>query len=227
MYEYFIGSIWVFIIWLFFFLISPKLRKEILLSSFIMLPLALTEPIFVPEYWNPSTLFNLASTTGFDIESFIFVFAIGGISAVVYEVVFKTKHTKISLKMHSKKHNFHRLVLITPVIILGLLHFLTDLNPIYYFSIALLAGVVATYFCRPDLIREMLLGGSIFLFLYFISFVAFNLVFPNFVDNTWNLKSISGIKILSVPLEELMFALTVGMFWSSLYEHIYGYRLRK
>lgn len=47
--------------------------------------LGLTEPLFVPEYWAPPSLFDLASRTGFDIESFIFSFAIGGIAVVIYE----------------------------------------------------------------------------------------------------------------------------------------------
>lgn len=39
--------------------------------------LGFTEPLFVPAYWNPPTLFDLAQRTGFDIESLIFTFAIG------------------------------------------------------------------------------------------------------------------------------------------------------
>ena len=47
-------------------------------------PFGLSEPIFVPEYWNPPSLFDLAQRTGFDIESLIFCFAISGIGAVAY-----------------------------------------------------------------------------------------------------------------------------------------------
>jgi hypothetical protein len=32
----------------------------------------LTEPLFVPDYWNPPSLFDLARRSGFDIESVIF-----------------------------------------------------------------------------------------------------------------------------------------------------------
>lgn len=41
-------------------------------------PFGLTEPLFVPNYWSPPSLFDLARSTGFDIESFIFSFGIGG-----------------------------------------------------------------------------------------------------------------------------------------------------
>ncbi|MBI2547291.1 MAG: hypothetical protein HYW23_02485 [Candidatus Aenigmarchaeota archaeon] len=228
MYEYLVGSLGLLVIWLIIFLKSPKLRGEMLLSGSIMLPLALTEPLFVPEYWNPSTLFNLASTTGFDLESFIFVFAVGGFIAVLYETIFKTEHEKISHKeMHSKRHRFHRLVLITPFITFGLLYFFTNFNPIYSGAIASVLGAIATYFCRPDLVREMLGGGALFLILYFSFFLMLHLIFPDFIDSTWNFGAISGIKIFGVPAEELMFALTFGMFWSSFYEHVKWYKLKE
>lgn len=47
----------------------------------------LTELIFVPEYWNPPSLFNLAQRTGFDIESLIFSFALGGTGTVLYDAL--------------------------------------------------------------------------------------------------------------------------------------------
>ena len=57
--------------------------------SLITMPFGLTEPLFVPEYWMPPSLFHLAERTGFDIESLIFSFAIGGIGTVLYNLIFK------------------------------------------------------------------------------------------------------------------------------------------
>ena len=47
----------------------------------------LTEPLFVPAYWNPPSLFDVAQRTGFDIESLIFCFAISGIGAAGYRAI--------------------------------------------------------------------------------------------------------------------------------------------
>ncbi|PIN93121.1 hypothetical protein COU56_03855, partial [Candidatus Pacearchaeota archaeon CG10_big_fil_rev_8_21_14_0_10_31_9] len=57
--------------------------------SLLTMPFGLTEPLFVPEYWSPPSLFNLAVKTGFDIESLIFCFAVGGIGTVIYELFFR------------------------------------------------------------------------------------------------------------------------------------------
>ncbi len=65
----------------------------------------------------------------------------------------------------------------------------------------------------------MFISALLFLGLYFIYFVTLNLFDPSYVSQVWNFKAISGILIFGVPLEELMFALTFGFLWSSVYEH--------
>ena len=196
--------------------------------SLFTMPFGLTEPLFVPEYWNPPSLFNLASTTGFDIESLIFSFAIGGIGAVLYESFFKIKHRKMTQReRHSKRHRFHMLALTSPVIVFLFLFFFTNINPIYSASIAMFTGGIAAILCRPNLKQKIIISGIIFLLLYFLFFLFFNLIYPYAVTEFWNLSAISGILILGVPIEELMFGFTFGMIWSSLYEHIFWYKIKK
>ncbi|MDP2925507.1 MAG: lycopene cyclase domain-containing protein [Nanoarchaeota archaeon] len=221
-------SLILFGIWLVLFILRKENRKEMLWVSILTAPFGLTEPLFVPEYWNPSSLFNLAATTGFDIESLIFSFAIGGIGAVLYEAIFRMRHLKISKReRHTKKHRFHVLALLSPIIVFLPLQMLTNLNPIYSASISMFIGGTAAILCRPDLKKKILIGGILFLGLYFVFFLFFNLVYPLAVSTFWNLPTISGILILGVPLEELLFAFTFGMLWSSYYEHIKWFRLNK
>jgi hypothetical protein len=68
--------------WLALYVTNPSFRPVMWRVSLVTAAFGLTEPIFVPEYWNPPSLFELAQRTGFDIESLIFSFAIGGIGAV-------------------------------------------------------------------------------------------------------------------------------------------------
>lgn len=78
-----IFSLFLFGIWLVIFIAKPIIRKEMFWVSLCTMPFGLTEPLFVPGYWNPPSLFNLAGRTGFDIESLIFSFAVGA-SALFY-----------------------------------------------------------------------------------------------------------------------------------------------
>ena len=221
-------SLILFGIWLIIFLLKKSIRKEMFLVSLITMPFGLTEPLFIPEYWNPPSLFNLAANTGFDIESLIFSFAIGGIGAVIYEAFFKVRHVEMSRhEKGSRRHIFHLLALFSPVLVFIILFFLTNLNPIYSASISMFIGGVSAALCRPDLKEKSLIGGFLFLILYFIFFPAFNFFYPNAVYGYWNLEAISGILILGVPLEELTFAFTFGLMWSGIYEHLMHYKLNK
>ncbi|MBI2136768.1 hypothetical protein HYU06_06880 [Candidatus Woesearchaeota archaeon] len=226
--EWLIFSLILLGIWAVIWLVKPTLRKEMLWTSILTAPFGLTEPLFVPEYWNPPSLFDLAAKTGFDIESLIFCFAVGGIGAIAYETLFKIKHIKICRhEKHSKRHRFHILALSSPIIIFLPLILFTNLNPIYSASIAMFLGAIAAMLCRPDLRDKILAGGVIFLAIYFIFFLLFNLAYPGIVQRVWNLSAITGILILGVPLEELIYAITFGMLWSSYYEHINWYKLKK
>lgn len=76
--------------WAVVYAISPGHRRAMIWASLFTAPFGLTEPLFVPGYWNPPSLFDLAQRTGFDIESLIFCFAIGGVGAVLYVVPMST-----------------------------------------------------------------------------------------------------------------------------------------
>ncbi len=196
-----------------------------LLVSIFTMPFGLTEPLFVPLYWHPPTLFNLAATTGFDIESIIFSFAVGGIGSVLYEVFFRSEHIKIGRhEMHSSRHRLHLLAVLSPVIIFGFLYLFTKLNPIYSAITAMFIGGIATILCRPDLKKRVAFGGFLFLLPYFIFFLAFVSAYPNAVKDYWNIGALSGILIFGIPIEELVFGFTFGMMWSSVYEHVNWYR---
>lgn len=196
------------------------------ISSLTML-FGLTEPLFVPEYWAPPSLFNLAEKTGFDIESFLFSFAIGGIGAVLYRLVFPTELSALSEhEKYHKRHQLHRIILFLPAAIFLVLAVFTSLNHIYCGVIALFLGGAATLYCRPDLKSKIWVGGLLFLGFYVVYFGSLLLVFPQFVDAHWNLAALTGIKIIGIPLEELLFAFTFGLYWSGLYEHLFWYQLK-
>ena len=225
--EWFVFSLILFVIWIIVFIFN-KGKKEMLIVSVLTMPFGLTEPLFVPEYWSPPSLFNLALKTGFDIESLIFSFAIGGIGSIIYESIFKSKHKKMnSMEIHHKRHKYHLLSLFSPIIVFMLLFFFTGLNSIYSASLAMLAGGISAMLCRPDLKKKIIYGGVLFLILYFIFFIFFNNVYPYAVERFWNLSVLSEMLIFKVPLEELIFAFTFGMMWSSVYEHIKWFKLVK
>ncbi len=228
-YIYLIWSLILLVIWaiIYFFLKNKESKREMLIVSLWTSLLGLTEPLFVPEYWNPPSLFNLAQKTGFDIESLLFTFGVGGIAAVIYEKIFRVEHERISVEeRHKPRHRYHLFALLSAPIIFMLLYIFTNLNPIYSTFIALIGGGLATWYCRPDLKKKMFTSALIFTFLYFIYFLSLIAVYPNYVEKVWNLSALSKILILGIPIEELMFAFGLGFLWSSIYEHFTWKRIK-
>ncbi len=200
---------------------TKEKKREMLVVSLWTSLLGLSEPIFVPAYWSPPSLFNLALTTGFDIESIIFAFAIGGGASLIYERIFATRHEVVPHSArHDPRHRYHAWALLSAPIVFGVLYAATSLNPIYSASIALVVGGVASLYCRPDLWKKMVVSAFIFLVLYFLYFGTLIALSPGYVEQVWNLKAVSGILVIGVPIEELLFALSFGFLWSSIYEHL-------
>jgi hypothetical protein len=204
---------------------DPGGRHEMLIVSAWTSLLALTEPLFVPEYWNPPSLFGLAQSTGFDLESVIFCWSIGGLAVVLYELFFPVRH--VPIHRGSSAEVFHPVALVVTPLVFTFLLILTGLNPIYCAIIALLLGGCLVIATRRDLLRKMLTSAVIFLGLYSLYFITLEVAVPGYVQRVWDLSVLSGMSLLGIPLEELGFALTFGFFWSGVYEYARDLRLRR
>lgn len=224
---WFIWSLGLLTVWLSVFVLFRAARRRMLGAGLLTMPFGFSEPLFVPAYWSPPSLFDLARRTGFDIESLIFCFAIGGLGIVLYDLIFKVEHEAMTWdERRHRRHRFHFWTLASPFLVFTFLYFLTDMNPIYTAGISMFVGGFAAIWCRPDLKVKIWVSGAMFTIFYFIYFVPLNLIVPGYVQKVWTLQSLSGILVLGVPLEELLFAFTFGMLWSSYYEHLNWYKLK-
>ena len=136
--------------WLGLFLGFPRYRRIMSWTSVLTMPFGLTEPLLVPRYWNPPSLFDLAQRTGFDFESLIFCFAIGGVGTVLYNIVTDQDLKPIgSDERKKRRHQYHRVALFAPIVAFPTFYFL-PWNPIYPAIAAMACGGVATIACRGD-----------------------------------------------------------------------------
>jgi hypothetical protein len=210
--------------WALLYFFKTGYRQKMLRVSMATSLLGLSEPIFVPQYWNPPSLFDLARRTGFDIESLIFCFAIGGIGAVMYNAFANRNIEPIPHgERHSGRHRWHRLAIAAPFLAFPVLYFL-PWNPIYSGIVALVIGGVANVLCRPDLLRNTLLGGVLFLLLYTVFMLLLHIFVPGYIEQVWNLHALSGVLPSGIPLEELTFGFAFGLYWAGIYEHFTWHR---
>jgi len=85
--------------------------------------------------------------------------------------------------------------------------------------VAMVVGVVGNILCRPDLKRKTWIGGALFLGYYAAFLAGLEWSAPGYIERVWNLAALSGISIGFMPVEELLFAMAFGMYWSGVYEH--------
>ena len=219
-YVWLFWSVAFLVPWVLLFVATPQRRRVMWLTSAATTLLGLTEPIFVPRYWNPPSLFELAQRTGFDIESLIFTFAIGGIGAAFYDSVMRRALVAIgSDERQRPRHRLHRAALAVPFVLFVPLYFL-PWNPIYPGLACLAVGAVASATCRPDLIGKTVFGGVLFGALYTVFMLALRVFTPGYIAAVWNLPALSGLLVVGVPVEEIAFGFAFGMYWAAIYEHV-------
>lgn len=209
-----------FIAFLVLYALSPRNRSTMLLAGAATAPFGLTEPLFVPEYWNPPSLFDLAQRTGFDVESVIFTFSIGGVAVVLYNLL--TGHEfapETPAGRSARLHRLHALALLMPGIAFVPL-FAFGWNPIYPSMLAMAAGATAAILCRPDLLQKTVIGGFLFAGYYAVFMLGLVVTAPGFIEQVWNLPALSGVILFGIPIEEILFGFAFGLFWSSVYEHL-------
>ena len=226
-YAYLIGSLLLLAVWFGLFVAKPGLRRKILRVSLATVFLGVTEIFFIPKYWEPLTLFDFGNRYHMDIESFIFSFAVGGIAATIYEFMTGEGEKRLAHRVqHQTRHQFHTLAVLSPIVVFAFFFLLTPLNPIYSAIIGLIFGALATAWCRPDLAGAIKKGALLFTGLYFAVFwLTFVLLFPSYVPMYWRLSELSGSLIIGVPIEELLFAGSLGAMWGGLYEHLTWHKL--
>lgn len=211
-YAWFIWSSIALIFWiLIYFSVNREKKKEMLVFSLLISLFGLTQPLWVPEYWRPLSIIKLPFK--FDIESIIFSFGTGGITVAVYSWAFPS----IARPIIRNKYLLLSLFLGPVVFIIFL--FAVRINHIYSAIIAMTVGGLFSYFLRPELRRRMLVSATFTTVIYFGYFLLLVLIFPGYIEKVWNLKNISGVLITGVPLEELIFAASLGFIWPSIYEY--------
>ncbi len=220
--QHYVWLIWssAFLVpWVVLYLANAQLRTVMWRVSLGTALFGLTEPIFVPAYWNPPSLFELAQRTGFDIESLIFAFALGGIGTVLYDTLTRRHLVPvIPGKRTAPLHRFHLAALMLPFVAFVPLYFVLW-NPIYSVLTSLFLGAIASVLCRPELRRKTVIGGLLFLGLYAAFMLGLKWLAPGYISAVWNLAALRGGLVYGIPLEELVFGFTFGLYWSGVYEH--------
>ena len=220
--AYLWGSLLLLPLWLYGFLKNKDSRKEMIVCGILFGIAAIIIGYFyaIKDYWNPPYIFD----NFLHIEDFIYGFLFGGIAAEIFEII-------LSMKSIKKKEK-PRKDLIIIFSFISIFCFIFFVNILNYNSIIahivppLLVGLFCVIY-RKDFILPTVLSGIFLLVITFIWQSIILLIYPSCILSIWMLENLSGILISGIPIEELIFAFSLGFGASCFYELIMGYEYVK
>ena len=209
------------IIWLILYMTNKSTRREQLSMSCIgLIAGPLSEIIYFKDYWLPKSALSL-SVGHFPlmIEDILFGFAIGGIGAVIFEVLFRTQLQKLS-KKPKYTLNVFALLFIFFVVLKILLLF--GINSIYASAFAFVVTAIPILFIRHDLFLNAIGSGISVMLIMFISyFILFHIVSNTQIlfKEQWLIYGTSlDLRFAGIPLTEMVWGFTWGFLAGPLYE---------
>jgi len=212
-FSYLVGSVLFLIIWLILFWLRKDLRQQMLFVSIIFLIIGpFVQFVYTIDWWKPLTI----TGTLIGIEDFIFAFSIAGIASVIYEEFFKKK-----TKSKKKKENIKSFILLlglAAVLFFGTFYAF-KIHSFYSSIISLFVPTLVILWQRSDLIKDSLFSGILMVLLSIVCFSIIDIFMPAVIQNFWYFHNLSGIMILSAPLEDVVWFFFVGMFIGPLYEY--------
>lgn len=211
-YAYLTGAIIIFPLWIILLMIRKAHRHIMILVGLYVVLLAIPLEFiwFLKDYWNP---LKYISVFEFTFQESIFAFFIGGIVSTIYIVPYTDNRHFIII-------NF---LLPIGILIISMLLFtnIFRLNSIYSCDIGFGLTTLMILYRKPILIKKSILSGFLMMVISIIGYTILLTVYPNLINDWWQLKNISGILFLGIPIEEiiwfLLFGLSIGPiynFWS-------------
>lgn len=222
MYGYLIGDLIFLAIWSVLFFLRKDLRREMLIMSVLIgiISIVTEHYWYMKDWWRPETVPGL----WIGIEHFLMGFGSGGIMASIYEEVFKKSIYKRSPKGYAPSGST---ILLLLAWMAGALFWEAHLTSFWASTFAMIVIAAAMFFYRKDLLLAGLLTGFCMVVVSLPMYWGILLVYPHWVRDTYLFSYLSGILILGIPIEELVFWFLAGLFWGPFYEYWKGRKLRR
>ncbi|MFA6252889.1 MAG: lycopene cyclase domain-containing protein [Patescibacteria group bacterium] len=208
-YVYLIGSGIYAFIWLMFFIFRKDLRKKILVSSFLAAPLGISECLFIPEYWIPQFK-TIPLGQELFLESILFCFFLGGVSAVAYQIFFQK-----NLFQCKKINPF--LTLLAPVLFLSYFFRPFDFNLMYYVCLSMLIGAFIAMIYAGAEAKKIIYAAIVSTLIYSIFYYFLWYTYPE-LSASYQFNNLSGILLAGIPVEEFLWIFSFSLYWAPIYE---------
>lgn len=212
-YGYLVGSLLLGCIYFLIFLKLPDTRLKLIQGGIFLAPFALIASFYIPEYWNPPYAFGYIPYLHMGLEDILFCYFTGGIVLGLDSIINGNVESLPSRGLSVRY--FIPYIIGIVVILIGELLFPARSILILGFTGPLIA--LCTPYFTQKLLSNSFRVGLAFSSLYFIFFTIFLFLFPTYISAVYTRTGNLGISLLSVPIEELLFAFSAGFGWTFAY----------
>ena len=214
-FTYLLGAFYFSVIWMVLFGLFPKERKVIFWSSVACGPAGpISEYWHRADYWRPELLLavHIGNWT-FGLEDFLFAFAFGGICTGIFDLLMRRIWQAEEIRFNLEGFIKLLAIVLFSLMLMGVLSWIFHLNslPAISLSFILLAGFI--FYRRPILLLPGLVAALLMMFFMWFFYWAFFLrLYPDIIGRWWISNALSGITLAKVPIEELIWAASAGLF---------------
>lgn len=165
------------------------------------------------DYWRPPTVFQI-----FNFESFLYGFFWGGISAKIFELLFRKEYRA------TREPNpvFVLLFVFGSFLLYMVLLGLFNANSVDIYSILLLLCVIVLVFFKKEWFIVSAMSGVCMVLVNMCWYAIILAIYPDAINKIWRIENLSGLSFFSVPVEEHVYIFLMGCFGSILYKAAAG-----
>jgi hypothetical protein len=206
-YAYLSGALLYLLLWGLVFLSRADLRREMVwmgaLSVFYAVPHELL--IWTRDWWHPQTI--TGTTVG--VEDLLYAFGNGGVLAAVFALVFRLQArpagATLSMPYLAMPYAINALLPLVLVFALGLHSFVAS-------ALGALLAVALILRARPDLLGAAVGSAVLGTLVSFPFYWLMRVLLPGYIASTWYLERLSGIDLLGIPVEDVVWYLYTAAF---------------
>ncbi len=193
----------------------PKERKVIFWSSLACGPAGpLSEYWHRADYWHPDLILAIhIGNWTFGVEDYFFAFAFGGICTGIFELLMRKIWQAEDIRFNLKGFLMLLGIVLFSLMLMGALSRLVNLSSLPAISISFLLIAGSLFYRRPSFLFPALITAllmSFFMWLFYWGF--FLRLYPDVIGRWWLSNALSGITLAKVPIEELIWAGSAGLF---------------
>jgi len=213
--AYLVGTAFFAFVWALLYALAPRVRWYMLSTSLALSHFGLVlEYWYVRDYWRPQYLGSMSiGGVTFSFEDYVFGFAVSGLAAGLFALALPAFDEAPSRRSGGWGWLRLQTAGVVFVLLISLLAGTGAANSVHATFVACCIGAAAVYIRRPYWVLPGLVAGCALAALFFVFYEMFFLsLYPTIIEDWWQPSAMSGLTLRRVPVEEVAWGFTMGLF---------------